>query len=500
MSDEVFSISRIVGLTPPSGGASTNIVGIIGYANVPGVTIEEAQTHTNLSTIRTTYGSLRDLGSGEWIGDSSIYAAASEINDAAVGTSPTYVIIVHDSTEITTLSSAQQSVGSGSVGTAGELNSGDWSFTFNGTQVPAGSQVVKGSVKITRDIDEGGEVYLKEGTNFIVDYSNNVIYFDRYWEAYSSPNGDRYRIYFNIADSSDMANSFTKIQEEEVNIEVMAYIFDGTIGAAFKNHLVACAAANRKRFGPFVGLYNNSADTITDAATMGSEFIGMMGNSCGYQGTRTPGVATELTDMEQTWLTFTDEASRYAGYLAKFPVNDHRHYQYFANSNHYIKWTDAQRAAMKAARVNYLVVSRGQITPQFMHAQCNDTTGAVQYIDYVRTSIFIEDDLRILVASPNIIGRYKLNVSDLRKLKNAISNRIYSYYNRKLILNPALTLSIYKTAHVDIPLLNILERGIKTQEEQNIFDTALSTRNVEITASFILNRPIHSVDLTYTLY
>lgn len=437
---------------------------IVGYGSGSGDYGDNVPVQiSNLSTIGTQYGFT-----------SAIYKAAYLVSLNAGGLGQGLWIVQHAS----------------SAG-VGDSQNGDGStkeFTIAGVV----TQVLTGSLTIT----VGGTPQV-EGTDFICDYSNEIVYFNT-----APPVGVSNVVFaWKEATTTHIDNALAELEKKEINMICLAYIFDATLLARLTNHLTLTESDDYLRMGFMSGKHDEYTDILTLATANDNKRVGIGGNRSGWKGT-----------SNQNWLEFRDPAAIMMGLGMRLEAGESFHYKDVYGYNLDGQFTSTQignyklGTGMLGKNINIFFDPRFKAGAgvSIWGGYTNDQTRTVPYIDKQRGFDYGDHRLKAALAgSSQYFGTAKVaRASDIEGMASRIYNVLMELVRKGMINDPVeLPYKFEGLVPIDWELLYILRKAPedRTSYENQVIITGEAERHSELNVNADYLDALHTCKINLAL-
>lgn len=228
-----------------------------------------------------------------------------------------------------------------------------------------------------------------EGTDFKVDYGNKKLIF------FTAPatGTDNISVDYNQHSASDIQDALALLVQKPVNVVVGAMINDQTLLEDIYDHVIAQTDLQR------IGVYmlKNGETSTTFAATIESEKSILIAHK------------SELKDVASAM------AGRIAGVV---PWESLTMKPLLGIQQGDLQFTETERQAFEDKQINVStdppkLTGSGEVIDI---GWTLDPTGTLQFIDLIRTALFVADTLETGLTRPDIIGKIPINLAGMKEL------------------------------------------------------------------------------------
>lgn len=442
---------------------SDRIGAIVGYGSGSGDYGDNVAVQlTNLSTISDEYGA-----------DSAIYKAAYLISLNAGGLGQGLWIVQHAS----------------SAG-AGDTQDGDGNtkeFTIAGVV----TQVLRGSLTVTVGTLQ------TEGTDYIVDYSNGIVYFNE-----APPTGtDNVVFAWREATTTHIDNALAELEKIDLNFVCLAYVFDATLLARLTTHVTNTESEDYLRMGFMSGKHDEYTDILALATANDYKRIAIFANRSGWKGT-----------SNQNWLEFRDPAAIAIGLGMRTIAGDSFHYKDVFGYNLNGQFTSVQignytnLTGMLGKGINIFFDPRWKpgTGVSVWGGYTNDQNRLVPYIDKQRAYDYGDHRIKAALAgSSAIFGTMKVaRASDVEAVATTIFN-VLTELERKGMINPPneLPAKFEGLVPIDWELLYIMRKAPedRTSYENTLIITSEAARHSDLNVNCDYLDALHTLSINLAM-
>jgi len=326
-----------------------------------------------------------------------------------------------------------------------------------------------------------------EGTDYIVDYSSDVVYFK------ASFNGThacviKWKEYV----VSNFEASILLFESFNVNLIAGSYAFHNTLLAKVKVHMDNRAIRHKHAIAFGTGVYKETTNII--AAAVGScqsEYMSLWANRSGY-------FNDAISDPSVNWLEFTDPSSCILGVASAYGPSVSLHEKTMKNLNQNGEWTSTQVGLLNAAYVNYFS-SNLYNGYNSKNGYLLDPSADWRYVDQGRTWIYIKDSCKGALDGAKLIGNVPVNRMGLTAVERVILDTMYAIYTEGIAIeDPNLLDDTFKDYKVVMSeLIEIVKKdpGQWNPQELALIQTAQSTRALTVYVFYDYQGSLHTIDL-----
>lgn len=292
---------------------------------------------------------------------------------------------------------------------------------------------------------------LVDGVDYIVDWSQGIVYF----KTAPAAAANNIQVTWKEYTAAGLATSFAILETAPTKIVAGAYAFSDngaySLQDAVRDHVDNMHTRHNQRRGIIAGYYKDVANIA--ALAWDNEWLTAFANRCGY-------FNTNVTDPSLTWKEFTDPTAKVAGIAGARAPYVSLHEKKVTEPDQFDDFTSTDMATLEAAFVNYFQ-SDGLGNFTIKNGYCFETAVATyRFFDSVGLWIYVGDTIYADLQANNLMGNVQIERDQIGAVKNTIIFALEKLHNEGAIGDPKTFYDMFGFENIASQLFSALEKDV----------------------------------------
>ena len=314
---------------------------------------------------------------------------------------------------------------------------------------------------------------LVENTDYIVDWSQGIVYF----KTAPAAGANNIQISWNEYTTTNVSNAFNLLENKEIKLVGGAYFPSDNSGYdlidEIRDHITAVNSLRNYRHAFIGGYYGDVANIVAKAYS--SRFISKYASRSGY-------FNDNLLDPSISWLEFVDLTAVVAGIYASRNPWVSGHEKVAVNLNQRDDFNSTQMATLNAGYTNYFRFD-GRDSYRLYQGYTSEGASAIdRYVDSNRLWIYVGDVVYNDLLSKNIIGNVQIERDQMLTVEQTMFNSLIKIYREGGIGNPKELFDSVGLKPINSQLIDALKKAPsdRTTAENDYIQAAQLSRSEDV--------------------